>query len=189
MKATFSIDPAHSRIEFAAKHMMVTTVRGQFTDYTGSVEVDLDDPTSAQGSFTINPASLTTGNDQRDAHLRSADFFDVERYPEITYASRAIERLDDRRYRVSGDLTIRGVTGPVELEVRVEEPFIDPWGMQRVGLEAEGSINRTQWGLNWNQTLEAGRLLVSEKVHISIEAALVRPAQTPAPAEPAEATA
>ena len=181
MATTFSIDPSHSSIEFATKHMMVTTVRGRFTEYAGQVEVDdVDSPSSVSGSFTIQAASLTTGNEQRDAHLRSADFFDAEGYPELTFTSTAVEPAGEGRYRVTGDLAIRGVTRPVTLDVEVEQPFNDPWGNQRVAISASGQINRNDWGLTWNQTLEAGRLLVSEKVTIAAEVALVRPVAAPA---------
>lgn len=173
--ATFQVDPNHTSIEFTAKHLMVTTVRGRFTEFTGQVEVDDNlDPTTARGTFTIQAASVTTNNEQRDGHLQSADFFDAGNYPELTFTSTGVER-DGDGYRVTGDLTIRDVTKPITLEVVAEEPFQDPFGFQRVGLTAAAEINRKDWGLNWNQTLEAGRLLVSEKVKIVIEGALVRP--------------
>lgn len=180
MSTTFAIDPSHSSLEFAVKHMMVTTVRGRFTDYQGQVEVDdVSRPEGALGTFTIQAASLTTGNEQRDAHLRSADFFDAQTHPEITFRSTAIEPAGGNRYRVTGDLSMRGVTRPVTLEVEVEEPFNDPWGNQRIAISARGQINRTDWGLSWNQTLEAGRLLVAENVNIAAEVALVRPVAAP----------
>lgn len=181
MATTFDIDPSHSSIEFATKHMMVTTVRGRFTEYTGKVEAQAaDQPLTAAGSFSIKTASLTTGNEQRDAHLRSGDFFDSETYPEITFTTSGVEAAGGNRYRVTGDLTIRDVTRPVTLDVEVEDLFVDPWNNERLSISASTQINRTDWGLNWNQTLEAGRLLVSEKVTISAEVALVRPVAAPA---------
>jgi len=180
--ATFQVDPSHTAIEFAAKHLMVTTVRGRFTEFAGQVEVDDNlDPTTARGTFTLQAASVTTNNEQRDGHLRSADFFDVANYPELSFTITGVETEGDG-YRVSGDLTIRGVTKPIVLDVVAEQAFTDPFGFERVGLTAAAEINRTDWGLNWNQTLEAGRLLVSEKVKIVIEGAVVRPvaAQTAA---------
>jgi polyisoprenoid-binding protein YceI len=174
--ATFQLDPNHTAVEFSAKHLMVTTVRGRFTQYEGQVEVSDDlDPTTASGTFTIKTGSVSTGNEQRDGHLQSPDFFDSATYPDMTFTSTGI-RKDGDGYKVTGDLTIRDVTKPITLEVVIEDTFIDPFGLQRVGLMASAEINRTDWGLNWNQTLEAGRLLVSEKVKISVEGALVRPA-------------
>jgi len=174
--ATFQLDPNHTAVEFSTKHLMVTTVRGRFTEYAGQVEVSDDlDPSTAQGTFTIKTASVSTGNDQRDGHLRSADFFDAATYPDMTFTSTSVEKSGSG-YQVTGDLTIRGITRPVTLDVSAEDAFVDPFGMERVGLTATAEINRTDWGLNWNQTLEAGRLLVSEKVKISVEGALVRPA-------------
>ena len=180
MATSFDIDPSHSSLEFAVKHMMVTTVRGRFTEYAGRVEVDdVDRPREVTGTFSIQAASLTTGNEQRDAHLRSADFFDTEQHPEITFQSTSVEPAGGSRYLVTGDLTMRGVTRPVTLEVDVAEPFNDPWGNQRVAIAARGQLDRTQWGLTWNQTLEAGRLLVGENVTITAEVALVRPVAAP----------
>ena len=173
--ATFQIDPNHTAIEFSAKHLMVTTVRGRFTEFTGQVEVDDTlDPTTARGTFTLQAASVSTSNEQRDGHLKSADFFDVANYPELTFTATDVAKEGDG-YKVTGDLTIRGVTKPITLDVVAEEAFTDPFGFERVGLTAAAEINRKDWGLNWNQTLEAGRLLVSEKVKIVVEGALVRP--------------
>ncbi len=175
MPDKFRFDAGHSNIGFSVRHMMVTNVRGRFTEYDGEIEVEGDDPTTARASVVIKTATVDTNNEQRDAHLRSADFFESDRYPEMTFVSRKVEKEGDA-YRVLGDLTIRGITNPVELTVAVEEKFVDPWGNERIGLTATGTINRTEWGLNWNQALEAGRMVVAEKVTLVIEAALVRPA-------------
>lgn len=184
--ATFKVDPNHTSIEFTAKHLMVTTVRGRFNEFEGEIEVDESlDPTTARGTFTIQAASVTTNNEQRDGHLKSPDFFDAASYPELTFKSTGVTK-DGDGYKVTGDLTIRGTTRPVTLEAIVEQPFNDPFGMQRVGLTASTEINRYDWGLNWNQTLEAGRLLVSDKIKIAIEGAFVRP--VPAAAETEAAT-
>lgn len=184
--ATFNLDPNHTSIEFSAKHLMVTTVRGRFTQFEGQVEVDDDlEPTTARGTVTIQTGSISTTSDQRDGHLRSPDFFDAANYPVMTFTATGVEHVGDFRYKVTGDLTIRDVTKPVTLDVELEDIITDPFGMQRVGLAAIAEINRTQWGLNWNQTLEAGRMLVSEKVKLTIDAALVRPV---AAAEPEAAT-
>lgn len=186
--ATFKIDPNHSSIEFSARHMMVTNVRGRFTSFDGQVEIDENlDPATARGTVTMAADSITTNNEQRDGHLQSADFFDAATYPDLKFVTTKVEPLGDG-YKVTGDLTIRDVTRPVQLEVVVEEPFIDPFGLQRVSLTATGTINRYDWGLTWNQTLEAGRVLVSQNIKLTIEAAFVRPAAA-APGELAEAGA
>jgi polyisoprenoid-binding protein YceI len=174
MKQVYDVDPNHTSLGFAGKHMMVTTVRGRFKDFTGQVEVDDDDPTTAVAALTIKVASLDTGQDQRDQHLRSADFFDVERYPEMTFATTGVESRGGNRYEVTGDLTIKDQTRPINLDVEVEERFTDPFGHERVGVTATGKLNRKDWGLSWNQVLEAGRLLVGNDIKLEIESALIR---------------
>ncbi len=178
MTTTFTLDPNHTRLGFTAKHLMVTTVRGHFKDFEGQVQLEkAGDPLTARATVGVRTASIETGVADRDNHLRSEDFFAAETYPELSYRSTTIEDLGDRRYRVTGDLTIRGTTRPVTLEVEVEGPIQDPWGNQRVGVSATGTLNRKDWGLNWNRVLEAGTLLVSDQIKLEIEAALVsRPA-------------
>jgi polyisoprenoid-binding protein YceI len=180
VKQVYDIDPNHTTLGFAGKHMMVTTVRGRFNEFNGQVEVEDDEPTTAVATLTVNVASLDTGQDMRDNHLRSADFFDVERYPEMTFASTGVESRGGNRYRVTGDLTIKDQTRPLSLDVEVEERFTDPFGNDRVGVEAKGKLNRKDWGLSWNQVLEAGRLLVGDEIKIEIETALIRKVATPA---------
>ena len=182
MAQTYSIDRNHTRLEFSAKHMMVTTVRGSFEDFAGTVEIDGDDPTTARGSVTVKTASLWTGVEMRDNHLRSDDFFGVEKYPEMTFASTAVEKTGEDTYKVTGDLTIRDVTRPITLDVEIEGQIIDPWGNDRVGLSARARLNRKDWGLNWNQAIEAGGVVVSDHVNIAVEAALVRKAEVAATA-------
>jgi polyisoprenoid-binding protein YceI len=174
MKQVYDVDPNHTSLGFAGKHMMVTTVRGRFKDFEGRIDVEDDDPTTAVANLTIKVASIDTGQDQRDQHLRSADFFDVERYPEMTFTSTGVESRGDNRYRVTGDLTIKDQTRPVNLDVEVEERFADPFGNERVGVTAAGKLNRKDWGLTWNQVLEAGRLLVGNDIKLEIETALIR---------------
>lgn len=173
MKQVYELDPNHSSLGFAGKHMMVTTVRGKFKDFDGDVEVENDDPTTAVARVTIRPASVDTGQEQRDAHLRSADFFHAERFPEMTFVSTGVESQGGRRYRVTGDLTIKDRTRPITLDVEVEERFSDPFGNERVGVTASGKLNRRDWGLTWNQVLEAGRLLVGNDIKLEIETALI----------------
>ena len=181
MPDKYTIDPSHSRIEFSAKHLMVTTVRGHFTEFTGEVALaDEADPTTAQGKFTFQAASLDSGQPDRDAHLRSDDFLGAEKYPQLTFDSTRIEKSGDRTYRVTGDLTIRDTTRPVTLDVEVEGQLVDPWGNERVGVTARGKINRKDWGLNWNRALEAGGMMVSDNVNLLAEVALVRKVAAPA---------
>ena len=182
MTQTYSIDRNHTRLEFSAKHMMVTTVRGSFEDFTGAVEVDGDDPTSARAQAVVKTASIWTGVEMRDNHLRSDDFFGVEKYPEMTFQSTAVEKTGENTFKVTGDLTIRDVTRPITLDVEVEGQIIDPYGNERVGLSARGRLNRKDWGLNWNQAIEAGGVVVSDHINIAVEAAIVRKAEVAATA-------
>jgi polyisoprenoid-binding protein YceI len=174
MTQQYELDPNHTTLGFAGKHMMVTTVRGRFNEFRGDVSVEDDDPTTAVVSATVQVASLDTGQTQRDQHLRSGDFFDVERYPEMTFASTGVESRGRNRYRLQGNLTIKDLTRPISLEVEVEERFTDPFGNERVGVTASGKLNRKDWGLTWNQVLEAGRLLVGDEIKVEVESALIR---------------
>jgi len=182
MAPTYTLDRNHTRLEFSAKHMMVTTVRGSFEDFAGTVEVEGDDPTTARATVTVKTASLWTGVEMRDNHLRSDDFFGVEKYPEMTFQSTAVEKTGDDTYKVTGELTIRDVTRPITLDVEIEGQIIDPWGNERVGLAARGRLNRKDWGLNWNQAIEAGGVVVSDHINIAVEAALVRKVEVAATA-------
>jgi polyisoprenoid-binding protein YceI len=166
------LDPAHTAVEFAVRHLMIATVRGRFTQFRGEARLDPADPTGAELRVTIDAASITTGNADRDAHLRSPDFFDVERFPTLTFQSRRVERVRDGRFRLVGDLTIRDVTREVALEVRPEGQGRDPWGTERLGYRAETQINRPDFGLTWNQALEAGGVLVSDEVRITLDVEL-----------------
>ena len=165
----WAIDPAHSEIQFKVKHMMITTVTGSFKEFKSEVETSGDDFTTAQISFEANTASIFTNAEQRDAHLRSADFFDSDNYPVLTFAGSGIEKIDDENYKLTGDLTIRGVTKPAELDVEVGGVGKDPWGNTKAGFSISGKINRKDWGLNWNAALEAGGVLVSDDVRIFCE--------------------
>jgi len=170
----YEIDKAHSRFGFTAKHMMFTTVRGQFTDYDGHVEVEGDDYAGATGEFTVKVASIESGVQQRDDHLRSPDFFNAPEFPDLTFKPTAIVPTGNDHYQVTGDLTIRGVTKPVELDVILEGRLDkDAWGKQRVAITALGQVNRKDWGLNWNLALETGGWLVSDTIKIEVEAAFV----------------
>jgi polyisoprenoid-binding protein YceI len=173
---TWTIDGAHTHVGFAIKHLMIATVRGRFTDVQGTVTLDERDPTSATADITINTATVNTGDEKRDAHLRSPDFFDVEHYPTMTFRSKRVEAKRNDALLVIGDLTIRGVTREVALDVQVLGRAKDPWGREHVAFDARGSIKRGDYGLTWNAALETGGVLVGDDVNISIEAQLLRQA-------------
>jgi len=164
----WNLDPAHSSIEFSVRHMGFATVRGRFGRFTMTVESDELNRLS-RVEATIDAASIDTGEDDRDAHLRSADFLEVERFPELRFNGTRIEENGRNRYRVSGDLTIRGTSKPVTFDVEVQEPINDPFGNVRAAAEARGKLNRKDWGLTWNQVLEAGSLLVGEEITFMLD--------------------
>ncbi len=170
----YDIDASHSRLGFAAKHAMVATVRGQFSDFTADVHLDEDNVENSSARVTIKTASVQTGNPDRDAHLRNSDFFEVETYPEITFVSTAAERKGDDDFVLHGNLSIKGVTKPVSVEFEKTGTAIDPWGGERVGFEGRTKINRKDWGLTWNVALETGGILVSDKVTLEFDIAAVR---------------
>lgn len=162
------IDPAHSEIGFSVKHMMISKVKGSFTSFDAEVEANEEDLTNALIDFKIDTASITTNNTDRDNHLRSADFFDAEQYPHITFKANEIVQKDDE-YELNGDLTIKGVTRPATFEVEYGGKGTNPWGVEVVAFNAEGKINRKDFGLTWNQSLETGGVLVGEDIKISLE--------------------
>ncbi len=173
----WNLDPSHTSLAFAVKHMGVFTVRGQFNKVSGTVESDGDGRlTSIQA--TIDAGSIATGEPKRDGHLQSPDFLDAGRYPQLTFSSTKIEARDSRRYKVMGNLTIRDQTHPVTFEVETTGALTDPWGNQRAGATAAAAINRKDWGLTWNQMLELGTLLVGEEIRVSLDIEAV--AQAPA---------
>ena len=174
----WQIDNSHSHVGFSVKHMMIATVRGQFHAYTGTLELDAADLTRSRIAGTIEVASIDTKEAKRDEHLRSADFFDVEHFPKITFESRRIERVEGDEYRVVGDLTIRGVTKEVVLDAEYAGIHKDPWGNTRTGFSAKGAIDRKDFGLTWNAALETGGVLVGDKVKLSLELEVVQ--QVPA---------
>lgn len=171
----WTIDSAHSRVGFAVRHMMISTVRGEFTQFEGEVDLDEQDPSRSTASGRIQVASIDTGNAERDGHLRSADFFDVETHPTITFRSRRITAQGDR-VTVTGDLTMRGITKEITLEGELTGPAKDPWGNMRRGVNLSGSLNRKDFGLTWNQALETGGVLVDEKVKLEIDLEIVQAA-------------
>ncbi|MFP5317073.1 MAG: YceI family protein [Acidimicrobiia bacterium] len=176
LTGTYALDPAHSRLGFVARHAMVTKVRGSFKEVDGKGYFDAADPSQSWLEVTIQAASIDTGNETRDGHLRTNDFFDPENHPEIRFRSTLVEQLDEATYRVTGDLSIKGTTKPITVDLELTGPAVDPWGNTRIGLEGSVTVNRRDWGINWNAALDAGGVLVSEKVVLEFDVAAVRQA-------------
>jgi polyisoprenoid-binding protein YceI len=174
LSGTYSVDVSHSRLGFQARHAMVTNVRGHFEQFEGTATLDQSDPAKSSAEVTVQVASITTSNQQRDDHLRSGDFFDVATHPAMTFRSTSIQRTGDDTYQVSGDLTIRDVTKPVTVDLEFTGAAKDPWGQTRIGFEGSAVLNRKDWGLVWNTALETGGVLVSEKIKIDVELSLVK---------------
>jgi polyisoprenoid-binding protein YceI len=170
----YVVDVAHTRIGIRARHAMVTTVRGAFTDFAGEARLRPADPPSSSVTMRIRTASIDTGNADRDAHLRSADFLDVETYPEMVFRSTGIEQLDDDLYSVTGDLTIKDVTQPVTVDFTMTGSALDPFGNLRVGFEGALALLRSDWGLTWNAALETGGWLVSDRIQIEFDVSAIR---------------
>ena len=169
----YTLDASHSRLGFVARHAMVTKVRGQFGEFEGTAHVDTANPAASKVDVTIATASVSTGSADRDGHLKSGDFFDVETYPTITFTSTDVKR-DGSDWAVTGDLTIKDVTKPVTITFEQTGSARDPFGNLRVGFEGETTINRKDWGLTWNAALETGGVLVSEKVTLEFEVSAVK---------------
>lgn len=171
----WTLDQSHAEVAFSAKHLMVSTVRGRFTDVEADIHIDEAQPERSRVSARIKTASLDTGTADRDTHLKSADFFDVEAYPEMRFESTTVARKGDR-FELAGNLTIKDVTRPVTLKGEFAGPIAGPWGGRSVGFELDGEIDREGWGLTWNLALEAGGVLVSKKVKLHIAAEVVEAA-------------
>lgn len=172
--ASYNFDTSHSHVAFTVRHMVFSKVRGEFTKWSGSVAVDEGNPGASSVSVAIEVASIDTHEEKRDGHLRSADFFDADTHKQITFSSTKVEAAGKGKYKLTGDLTIRGTTRPVTLDVEELGRGKDPWGNERVGYSATGSIERSDFGLKWNQVLEAGGVLVGEKVEIAIDVELTK---------------
>ncbi len=170
---THTIDATHSNVEFAVKHMMISTVKGRFSEVTGEIHLDESNLAASKVDVDVNVASIDTREPQRDAHLRSADFFDAENLPTMTFRSRTIEGTLDQ-FKVTGDLTIHGVTKPLTLDVTHEGRGRDPWGGERIGFAATSRIKRSDFGLTWNAALETGGFLVGDDVKISLDVEAVK---------------
>ncbi len=167
--AQWNLDTVHSSVNFSVRHMVISKVRGHFTQWSGTLDFDEAQPQAAKLEVKVQTASVSTNDPQRDGHLKSADFFDVEKYPEMTYKSSAVEVVDKNHFRVQGQLTLHGVTKPVTLDVEYAGHGRDPWGGERAGFTATGRVNRKDFGMNFNQALETGGVLVGEQVDIALE--------------------
>ena len=172
---TWQIDPVHSTAQFKVKHLMISNVKGEFTAIKGTLQLDSSDVTNSSLEVAIDANSINTREPQRDTHLKSADFFDVEKFPNITFKSSSVAKKASGEFAVEGDLTIHGVTRKVTLNVEVPSaPQKDPWGSTRIGIEASTKINRKDFGLNWNAALEAGGFMVGDEVSITLDVEFVK---------------
>ena len=174
LSGDYTLDPAHTRLGFVARHAMVTKVRGQFNEFDGKAYIDLEDPSRSSAEVVIEAMSIDTRNEQRDGHLRTNDFFDAPNYPQIVFRTTSIEDTGDGTYRVTGDLTIKDVTKPLTFDLSYEGAAKDPFGNLRLGFEGSVTINRRDWGVEWNAPLETGGVLVSEKVTLEFEISAVQ---------------
>jgi len=170
----WSVDPIHSEIAFKVKHLMITNVKGVFGKYSATINADDQHPITSDVHLTIDPASIDTGETSRDQHLKNGDFFDVEAFPTIEFAGKTLDKINSTDYKLHGDLTIKGVTKSVTLDVEFGGIMKDPWGNQKAGLSVHGKINRNDFGLNFNATLETGGLLLGEEVKINADFQLIR---------------
>jgi polyisoprenoid-binding protein YceI len=171
---TWKIDPVHSNVEFTVTHMMISEVTGHFKDFTASMLQGKDDFSGSTIDVTIKSASISTDNDTRDNHLRSADFFDVTKYPDLTFKSTSFEKTGENEYRITGDLTMRGITKSITLDTKYLGRITDSKGMVYAGFKATGMVNRYDYGLKWNRSIEAGGILVSENVAITLNIKMVK---------------
>lgn len=174
LAADYDIDKSHTNIGFKVRHMVISKVNGNFSDYSGQISFDPNAPKKSSISVTIRVASISTENEKRDAHLKSPDFFDAAKYPTITFVSKSVKKTADKKYVAVGELTIRGVTKTFELPFEVTGMVKDPWGNERMGIMASTTINRQDFGVSWNKTLDAGGVVVSDDVEIIIEAELIK---------------
>src|SRR5712691_145406 len=174
LTGTYTLDPAHTRIGFVARHAMVTKVRGSFNEFEGSAVLDGADPANSSAQVTISAASIDTRNAQRDEHLRGNDFLAMQEYPRITFVSTGVRQAGETTFEVTGDLTIKGVTNPITIPLTLEGAAQDPFGNQRVGFEGSVTINRKDYGITWNAALETGGVLVSDRVTLEFEISAIK---------------
>jgi polyisoprenoid-binding protein YceI len=176
-KTTWTIDPAHSEIQFKVKHLKISNVTGQFNQFNGTVETDGDDLTHAKIRFTADISSISTNNEQRDAHLKNSDFFDAEIHPQLIFEGDGLEKIDDENYKLHGTLTMRGISREVKLNVEYGGMTQDPWGNTRVGFSISGKINRKDFGISFGLVSETGNILLSDEVKINANAEFVKQAE------------
>ena len=169
MSTTWNIDPAHSEVGFKIRHLMISNVKGHFGNYQSTLITEDENFDTAKVSFEAEVASISTDNEQRDAHLKAADFFDVETYPKITFNSTGVSKISEKEFLVTGDVTIKGITRSIQLNVMQSGMAKDPWGQTKIAFEINGTINRTDFGLVWNAPLETGGVLLSEEVKLLME--------------------
>lgn len=172
----YTIDTTHSEIGFSARHAMVTTIRGRFTGYEGALHLDGGNPSASSAELTIQVASIDTALAARDEHLRNGDFFAADEFPEITFRSTAAEQVDDETYRMHGDLTVKGITRPVSIDLTLNGQVTDPYGNVRVGFDGSATVSRGDWGLTYNAALEGGGVLISDKVKLTFDISAVKQA-------------
>ncbi|MFS8201956.1 YceI family protein [Streptomyces sp. CWNU-52B] len=170
----YTIDPSHTTIGFVARHAMVTNVKGGFQDFSGTLHLDGADPSLSTATIDVKMDSISTGSDDRDGHLKSADFFKTEEFPEMTFRSTKAEALGGDDYRITGDLTILGTTKPLSIDLEFNGAAKDPFGNERVGFEGKGEILRSDWGLTWNAALETGGVLVSDKIKLTFDISAIK---------------
>jgi polyisoprenoid-binding protein YceI len=174
--ATYKIDAAHSEINFKVKHLMITNVTGNFTQFDATMESSADDFSDASISFEADVNSINTNNEQRDGHLKSDDFFNAEQFPKLTFVSSGLQKKSDNEYALTGDLTIRNITKTVTLDVEFGGTMTDPWGQQKAGFEINGKINRKDFDLKWTATTEAGGIVVSDEVKLQLAVQMIKQA-------------
>jgi polyisoprenoid-binding protein YceI len=174
LTGSYHLDAAHTHLGFAVRYALVTRIHGWFDSFDGRLHLDGSDPTRCSVALTIDAASIQTNNVDRDAHLRSGDFFDVERYPTITFESTAVQALANRRFRVTGDLTIKATTRPVDVDLTYGGSCVDPYRQLRVGIEGAASLKRSEWGLTWNVALEAGGVVLSDRIDLELDLSAIK---------------
>lgn len=170
----YTIDPSHSRIGFVARHAMVTKVRGNFNDFAGSIHLDTTNPAASTAEISIDVASVNTGNEQRDGHLATNDFFDAPAFPKITFKSTSVSAIDDANFAVTGDLSIKGVTKSITVDFEFAGLATDPYGNVRAGFEGTAALKRSDYGVSFNAALDAGGVMVSEKINLEIDVSAIK---------------
>ncbi|GHE14899.1 YceI family protein [Streptomyces alanosinicus] len=174
LSGDYTIDPAHTTIGFTARHAMVTNVKGGFHDFSGTLHLDGADPAGSTAALDVTMASIDTGNADRDGHLKSADFFKTDEFPAMTFRSTKAEALGGDEYRITGDLSLLGVTKPITIDLEFNGAATDPFGNERVGFEGKAEILRSEWGLTWNAALETGGVLVSDKIKLNFDISAIK---------------